>query len=101
MKKVFFSALLMGLAAVSFANNGNSKTSGSTLYWYEVDYSNPMYTNGYIPAGATLVAHAEQSQVPPKCDEGTDRDCLRGFDSPQTSATDDPGTEQIKTDEQP
>ncbi|WP_029274594.1 hypothetical protein [Pedobacter borealis] len=101
MKKVFFSALLLGFAVASFAGSTKTETkSGAILYWYKVSYDNPAYLNGYVKATEPLVAHDEQSNFDSPCDEGTSRDCIRGFMSPVTSETDAPGTEQVKTDEE-
>jgi TctA family transporter len=74
-----------------------TKTKDASYYWYEVSYVGN--TNGFIPAGATLVAHDQQSNVTAPCDAGSTRDCLRGFSSQQTAGTLSAGDAQIQTDE--
>ena len=98
----------MGFAAVSFAGNpkdGKTTTenateakAGQALYWYKVSYVGS--TEGFIPANAPLQAHDEEANVNSPCDPGSERDCLRGFASPQTAQTNALGDGQIKTDEE-
>ncbi len=106
--------LIFGLSSTAVAGDNNKTTDDAKakveapaviqddpLYWYRVSFDNPAYTDGYIAAGATLVAYAVKTAVTSPCDPGSIRHCLRGFNSPQTAETGDNGTDQITTDEQP
>lgn len=108
MKKIIFSALLMGFVVVSFAGNpkdakntnGTEAKAKQNLVWYKVTY-NATYPNGAVLSSADYVDEGEESQISSPCDEGTQRDCVRGFSSAPSFPTTSNGDGQIKTDEQP
>lgn len=111
-KAIYAAAVLLGLATLSFAGTPANKTvkeespvvttsatSTGELYWYKVSYvGNP---SGYIPSGAPLQAHDVKANVTADCEDGTTRDCYRGFIAEQPSGTTQAGDDAIQTDEQP
>lgn len=111
MKKLFFSAaLLMGFAAVSFAGNpkdakntnGTEAKAKQNLVWYKVTYD-ATHPQGYIPSGTAIEATGDRSEAEAleTCPEGSNFDCLRGFESTPTLPTNSAGDDQITTPVQP
>ena len=109
MKKIILSAaLLMGFAVVSFAGtpkdgntvNDNSGEAKQNLVWYKVTY-NATYPQGAVLSSSDLVDEGEESEIDSPCDDGTQRDCLRGFSAAPSFPSTSNGDGQIKTDEQP
>lgn len=111
MKKLLFSAaLLMGAVAVSFAGmpkDSKSETANNTegqvkavYYWYKVTYD-AAHPSGFIPSGTSMLLNGDETEAREleECDEGSQRDCLRGFDAAPTLPTNSAGQAQIKTDE--
>ncbi|XHR94286.1 hypothetical protein ACFJIV_29030 [Mucilaginibacter sp. UC70_90] len=105
----------MAIAAVSYAGSPKSEakdakpteantatTAGANLVWYEVTYD-ASHPSGYIPSGTApaITGDKSQAQALGKCPDGTDFDCLRGFNSAPSLPTNSVGNDQIKTDEQP
>jgi len=94
MKKVFFSALLMGFAAVTFAgtpkseNNGATRSSDDDMVWYRVTYD-ASHQQGYIKAGEPIAFTGDQSGAAALglCPVGNDLDCLRGYNTPPSLPT--------------
>jgi hypothetical protein len=98
MKKYILSTLVIAMVLVAFAfspTTTNHKDEDS-LFWYKVTYDNE-HLGGYIPSEDDFYVQSEKNQVNSPCDEGVDKDCLRGF---ATEITSFPvmaaGTEQIK-----
>lgn len=85
------------------ANATEAKTSSkANLVWYPVTYDGA-HMSGYIPAGTASVTTGDKSQAEDLgiCPDGTNFDCLRGFDSAPLLPTSNAGTEQVKTDDKP
>jgi hypothetical protein len=100
MKRRFMSvaAVALAVAASAFTTVKPGTTANTaSLFWYQVDYSNN--PNGVINSSDALYDHAEKTDVDSPCDQGTVRDCLRGFTSEISSfPTTNMGTDQIKRD---
>lgn len=89
LKKLTFGlvALVLAFGLVFSVSAFKDTTKKTALYWYKVSYDDPItYPDGYVKAGTPLFDYAEMSEVESPCDEGSDLDCLRGFDAPVTSS---------------
>ncbi|QQL49890.1 hypothetical protein [Mucilaginibacter ginkgonis] len=97
MKKQLFGflAIIIALSASAFTTVKSSAHRTAVLHWYTVDYSsNP---SGVINSSSDEYTVSEKSQVVSPCDEGTQKDCLRGFTNELTSfPTTAMGADQIK-----
>ncbi len=100
-------ALMLGLTVTVFAGTpkGETKdpkkaeaaanTSGSSFYWYDVQYD--AFGQPYVPAGSTPT-QGERDKVEGECELGNDKLCKVGYSNAQTLPINDPETapEQIK-----
>jgi len=111
MKKFILSTGLMLAAAVTFAGSpkGETKeatttenTAGDQLVWYKVTYD-AAHPTGYIPSGSTPVYSGDKAgaEALNECEDGSTRDCLRGFNSAPPLPSTSNGIDQVKTDELP
>ncbi|MCX2429902.1 hypothetical protein [Pedobacter sp. GR22-10] len=79
-------------------------TTTDNLHWYKVSYDNPsVYPNGYIKSGAPVqfTGDREGAMNENICPTGDTYDCLRGFSGTPSLPTENVGTDQVQTDEQP
>lgn len=118
MKKIFlYAALMIGATTLSFAGTpkgeakdantncsaeasvkSESKTT-SVMYWYSVTYD-ATHPNGVVLNASSHYQDGEQSEIDSPCPDGSEKDCLRGFNSALTSFPNNAaGDAQIKTDE--